>query len=134
MMTWLTRLSDDHPLTELAVSVDTPGTLVERLYQRILSREPTRVEKREATFAISEGFLDRIRHVNPSDPPGPSKPPLFVTWANHLQPEATHIQLEAALRARQGDPPTQRLEPEWRQCLEDLIWSLLNLPETIHYP
>lgn len=134
MMTWLTRLSDDHPMTELAMQARTPGELVEKLYQRILSRKPGLVEKREGVFAINEGFLDRIVSRTVSKRPRPSKPPLFVTWANHLHPEATHIQLEATLKARQGNPPTQRLEPAWRERMEDLIWSLLNLPEAIYYP
>jgi len=134
MMTWLTRLSDDHPMTELAIHARTPAELVEKLYQRILSRPPDLIEKREGVFAINEGFLDRVASQTKSKRKRPSKPPLFVTWANHLQPEATHIQLEATLKARQGNPPTQRLEPAWRERMEDLIWSLLNLPETIYYP
>lgn len=134
MMTWLTRLSDDHPLTEIAMQVKSPGELVERLYQRILSRKPDLIEKREGVSAIQEGFYDRILSPTISRPAKPSRPPLYVTWANHLQPEATHIQLEATLKAKQGDPPSQRLDPSWRERMEDLVWSLLNLPETIYYP
>jgi hypothetical protein len=36
--------------------------------------------------------------------------------------------------AEAGDPPTLRLDAEWRQRCEDLIWTLINAPEMLFRP
>ena len=36
--------------------------------------------------------------------------------------------------ALKGDPPTARLELDWRERLEDMVWSLINSPEFIFLP
>ena len=57
-----------------------------------------------------------------------------VSWANHLSPEATTIKMELERQAREGDPPTKRLRPEWREKMEDMIWVLVNSPEFAFIP
>lgn len=136
--TWLTRLSDDHDLTEVALRSEDVGELATELYLRFLSRPPTVAERKASEAMIGPGFAERRvrQETRGADVDGErsKQPPLFVTWANHLMPEATTIQLAEAEAARRGDPPTTRLTTEWRERFEDLIWSLINLPETIHYP
>ena len=135
MASWLSQLSDDHGLTEVAIHAQSPGRLVETLYLRLLSRYPSSEERRIALKLLKPGFNTRI--VPPSEityPDPPSASRLFVTWANHLDPEADGVALAAAEAAKAGDPPTPRLRADWRKRMEDLIWSLINLPETIYYP
>jgi len=33
-----------------------------------------------------------------------------------------------------GDPPTPRLQADWRERLEDMIWTLVNSPEIVFVP
>ena len=37
-------------------------------------------------------------------------------------------------RARKGDPPTPRLESDWRERMEDVVWALANNPEFVFIP
>ena len=57
-----------------------------------------------------------------------------VSWSNHLSAEATRIKLELERAARAGDPPTSRLQSDWRERMEDGLWALLNSPEFIFIP
>ena len=57
-----------------------------------------------------------------------------VSWSNHLKPEATQIIKEMEREAREGAPPTARLDAEWRQRMEDLVWALINSPEFVMMP
>ncbi len=134
MTTWLTRLSEDHPMTHLALEKASPSSLVKHLYLQILNRYPSESELDHAVELIGPGFEERVISEQPAREVRPEKPPLFVTWSNHLQPEATTIQLEETKKAKAGEPPTIRLNPDWRKRMEDLIWALINMPETIHYP
>jgi hypothetical protein len=36
--------------------------------------------------------------------------------------------------AREGDPPTTRLEADWRERMEDMVWALVNSPEFVFIP
>jgi hypothetical protein len=36
--------------------------------------------------------------------------------------------------ARKGDPATDKLDPNWRQRLEDILWAILNAPEWAFSP
>ena len=135
MTTWLTRLSDDHGFTQLALRSLTLDELVSELYLSILSRQPTPTEASHTIAVLKPGYESRVvPKAKPHQPSRPEAPPQFVTWANHLHPEATGIQLEEARKARIGAPVTPRLQPKWRARMEDVIWVLINLPEAIHYP
>ena len=57
-----------------------------------------------------------------------------VSWSNHLSAEATLIRLEEERRLRMGDEPTSRLNPEFRERFEDVLWALLNSPEFVLVP
>ena len=57
-----------------------------------------------------------------------------VSWSNHLSPEATKIKMELEKLAREGDPPTRRLEKDWRERMEDAVWALFNSPEFVFVP
>ncbi|MBX3397379.1 MAG: DUF1553 domain-containing protein [Gemmataceae bacterium] len=131
--TWLTRLSDDHGLTELALKAESPEWFVESLYLRVLTRPPTDAEKKEYAAYLAEGFADRKRM--PSAKPRQNRTPEpYVSWSNHLHPEATVIRQQQEARARAGDPPTERLTKEWRTRCEDVIWAVLNSPEFVFTP
>jgi hypothetical protein len=49
-----------------------------------------------------------------------------------MKSEANRLRLEEEAAARRGDPPTARLDPEWRRRFEDVLWALLNAPEWVH--
>ena len=55
-------------------------------------------------------------------------------WSNHLHAESSDIMLQLESRARQADPPTERLEADWRQRMEDVLWALTNNVELVFVP
>jgi hypothetical protein len=57
-----------------------------------------------------------------------------VSWSNHLSAEATRIKQEMERAVRAGDLPTKRLVADWRQRMEDVVWSLTNSPEFAFLP
>ena len=130
MMLWLTRLSDDHGLTQLAL-VDQPlDRLIDRLYRRLFTREPTQDERTRVTAALAAGYASRVTPTQAA-PFQKAVRPYYVSWANHMTAEANRLRLEEEALAREGEPPTQRLSADWRQRLEDVVWALLNEPEWI---
>jgi hypothetical protein len=130
---WLTRLSDDHAVTALSLEARTVEQLVDTLYLRVLTRKPTAEEREAMATHIRDGFETR-RVANPVSPPTVRKPPRYVTWSNHLIPEATTIKNELEIAARAGDPPTPKLQEGWRRKMEDAVWVLLNAPEFVFTP
>ncbi len=131
MMTWLTRLSDDHGLTALALDAVSPEALVDRVFLRFFTRAPTPAEKQLYIETLRPGFAGRVlaREVAPP-PPAPRRK--FVAWSNHMKSEANSLRLEEEAAARKGDAPTARLDPAWRRRFEDVLWALLNAPEWTH--
>ena len=81
---------------------------------------------------LGPGFRDRLKDVK--SPTKRAKNHHAVSWSNHLSPEATKIKLEMERAARAGDPPTQRLDEDWRQRMEDMVWALINSPEFVMIP
>ncbi|MBL9198936.1 MAG: DUF1553 domain-containing protein [Opitutaceae bacterium] len=128
MMTWLTRLSDDHGLGLLAMEEQPVERLVERIFLRLFTRPPTPEEKSTYVAALKPGYAGRV--VARAEPvPAPAERRKYVAWSNHMKSEANTLRLEQEAAARRGDPPTTRLAPEWRTRFEDVIWALLNAPE-----
>ena len=129
---WLTRLSDDSRLTALCLQNRPIELLVEDLFLGILTRKPTDEERRAVISVLKPGYATRVNAVAAAVPA--RKPQPYVAWSNHLDPEATDIRIREAAEARQGPPPTRRLTPAWRERMEDVLWTLLNLPERVYVP
>ncbi len=139
MATWLTVLSDDHGFTELACQTPSLARLVDVLFLKTLTRFPTPEERDRYTALLAPGFEQRLRTPETPTPPAPDawqkrRPSYYVSWSNHLHADATRIRLEQEADARKGDPPSPRLAPEWRERLEDALWTLLNSPSFVFTP
>ena len=133
MMTWLTRLSDDHELTRFALEKQPIEAFVDRLFLRLLTRHPTREEQTFYADALRDGYAQRIVAPRAADIVAPVHAHRkYVAWSNHMKSEANTLRLEEEAAARRGDPPTTRLDPAWRRRFEDVLWALLNAPEWTH--
>lgn len=134
MASWITRISADSGLADLAVSARSPAELVDSVFLRFLSREPTSDERKKLSAALASGFAERL--IAPADVKQPVPPPRIspVTWSTHLVEEANTIKIEMERRARAGDPADPRLEPKWRETYEDFIWGIINTPEFVWIP
>lgn len=132
MMLWLTRLSDDHGLTSFAVEEQPLENFVDRLFLRLLTRRPTATEKTFYTEALRPGFTRRVLSRAPAKINAPHAPQKYVAWSNHMKSEANTLRLAEEAAARRGNPPTARLDPEWRSRFEDVLWAMLNAPEWTH--
>jgi hypothetical protein len=126
------QFSDSSGFTELATSDLSLDAFLEVIFLRILARPPAPAEREAARALLAEGFATRLV----PDAPAAVAPerPVGVTWSNHLSDEANQAKLRLAEIAALGDPPTRRLEPDWRERAEDLVWSLYNLPEFVFVP
>lgn len=137
MSVWLTRLSDDHGLTQLALEDRSAAEFLDALFLRLLTRAPTEAERARYLDYLRAGFESRIipaTEIASSTPSAARRPAKYVSWSNHLDPEATLVRQEQELVARQGDPPTARLTPAWRERMENVLWALLNSPEWVYSP
>jgi hypothetical protein len=123
------RLSDDHVLTQLALKEKlSVRQLAEELHLRLFTRRPTITEAQIVTDLLSPGFETRRRPNEPITKPARDRRGT-ISWSNHLEEEASTIKQELEQVVRRGDPPTKRLDLDWRERLEDLIWSMMNSPE-----
>jgi hypothetical protein len=118
MGTWLTRLSDDHGITRLA---------------QILTRKPTEQERLTYAEYLRRGFATRLQSP-PAKPVVPRQPKPYVSWSNHLHRDANSLKLLDDEAARRGDPPTDRLDSDWRLRLEDVLWAVVNSSEFVFTP
>jgi hypothetical protein len=130
---WLTVLSDDHGLVPLVLTEQPLEQLVERVFLRLLTRQPSRSERVAALDLLGPGYVDRVNPAAAGQPVASAKrirlP--YVTWSNHLDGPASVLAQEAEERARRGDPPTARLQADWRERFEDLLWAMVNAPEWV---
>lgn len=130
----ITRLSSDSGLTRLSLDDLSVEELVEQLYLTILSRPPDSEEQARLVELLSEGFEARRVDAVDEDSGLQRRLRSAVSWSNHLSAEATDIKLELERLARAGDPPTRRLDPDWRERMEDAAWALVTSPEFIFLP
>ena len=77
---WLTRLSDDHGITKLALQNQSLDQFLDALFLKLLTRHPTAEEKTRYTQYLSPGY--DMRAPNPQSqsgnrrsPPAPSAVP-----------------------------------------------------------
>jgi hypothetical protein len=125
------RVSNQSFLAEIALDSKSATELIENIFLRFLGRLPNQREQISALDLISAGFENRIiPKADSHKPEGPEKLPL-ITWFNHLSPEATTIQIEVEKQVRHGPPVDPRINPDWRERYEDLIWSLINHREFV---
>ena len=128
----ITRLSDDSAFTALALREQPVGGLVRDLFLRVLSREPGAGEREEFTRLLEPGYSGRATGAAPAPPPARSTK--AVSWANHLNPDATRAVLEIEKQVQAGDLPTPRLRGDWRERMEDAVWALMLSPEFVYAP
>ena len=130
-----TRLSDDSEFTKLALKDQPASTLVNSVYLRAMTRQPSSEERAMFVELLSDGYDKRI-NKGEINKPLPPLPPLRtgVGWSNHLHPDANTLQIETHEEVNQGDPPTKRLTSEWRERFEDMLWALMNSPEFVFAP
>ena len=132
MGTWVTRLSDDHGVTAVALEAKSPEALTDALFLRLLSRRPTAAEKAKYSAYLGEGFAGRLTQSSSKSAAYPRKPAYYVSWSNHLNDLATTVRMQEEAAARKGDPATDRLTTEWRRRAEDVVWALVNSPEFLY--
>ena len=129
-----TRLSEDCGLTDLCVKNQLLPALIDQVFLRLLSRPPTTSERELLVQSLELGYADRVVAGAVTKRKREYDPTLLLSWTNHLNPKATDLKMAAEERARQGDEPTPRLQPHWRERMEDVLWALVNSPEFVFVP
>ena len=125
------RVSDQSFLAELALNTKSATDLIENIFLRFLGRLPNQREQISTSDLIKPGFEKRFSITNDSFKPKQTEKLPLITWFNHLSPEATTVQMKVEKQVRQGPPVDPRLNPDWRERYEDLIWSLINHREFV---
>ena len=131
---WLTRLSDDHGITQFALKEQSLDQFIDQLFLKLLTRHPSDEERKLYAQHLSTGYDSRITHHESPAAPTTRVREKYVSWSNHVNDEANLVRIEQEKAARSGDPPTEKLEPGWRTRLEDVLWAMLNSPEWAFSP
>ena len=129
----IATLSDDGDLTKLCLMDQSLDELIDSVSLAILSRPPRDDEREMFTNLLEAGYQTRIQKDVPLNFPKPV-PVTGVSWANHFDAESVRVKQRLAIEAAKGDPPTQRLESDWRERMEDMIWCLVQSPEFLFLP
>ena len=128
----LARLSDEHSFTALAMEEQPLPQLVERIFLRAMSRLPSAEEAAKFTALLEPAFATRRTGAAPAlAKPGITK---AVSWANHLNADATTTVLAIEREVKAGPVPSAQLTSDWRDRLEDALWALLLSPEFTYIP
>ncbi len=128
------QFSEGSGFTAAALEDRSVESFIDEIFLRILSRRPGARERDAALALVAPGYdsrrvpEDRVVAVE-TEPR-----PIGVSWSNHLSDEANRTKLVLAGIAARGDPPTGRLDPDWRERAEDLVWTLFNTPEFVFTP
>lgn len=127
-------LSDDHALTAVALEDISLEEFADEMALRVWGRHPDEAERETLAEMLRPGFETRRRLNEPVTPSPLATLRSPVSWSNHLIPEATTTMLAIEKIVMAGDPPTKRLDPEWRAQAEDLLWAMANSPEYVFVP
>jgi hypothetical protein len=130
----ITRLSDNSSLTELALQKRPIEKLVDRVFLQLLTRRPSDDERELFVDLLHESYDQRVINVDPKSVVRRFKRPTGVSWSNHLSEEANLIKIAMERLVTQGDPPSVRLNTDWRERMEDMVWALMNSPEFVFVP
>ncbi|MFM8707382.1 MAG: hypothetical protein ACKOHK_04695, partial [Planctomycetia bacterium] len=128
------QFSESSGFTTAALAERPVGAFIDEVFLRILSRRPTAAERAAAVAILAAGYDTRLVAADRTVAAAPEPRPIGVSWSNHLTDEADRAKRELARVAAAGDPPTGRLDPDWRERAEDLVWALFNTPEFIFTP
>ncbi|MEQ1750585.1 MAG: DUF1553 domain-containing protein, partial [Prosthecobacter sp.] len=86
---WLTRLSDDHGVTQLALKKQPVDQFIDQLFLKLLTRHPSAEERELYTKHLSEGYESRISTAQNAEIKSTRTRTPYVSWSNHLDAEAT---------------------------------------------
>jgi hypothetical protein len=125
--------SDDSEFTKLALADQSIEHLIEEITLTILSRKPITEEQTLFVDLLSPGYDSRVVVGAVAKEPA-RLPRTMVSWSNHLSSQANEIKVELQEAVERGDLPTERLDSDWRERFEDMLWALLNSPEFLFLP
>jgi uncharacterized protein DUF1553 len=129
----IASLSDDSAITQMTLRDGTVEELVHAVFEQVLSRLPSEQERDLFVELLSDGF-DSRRVKASQQKTVAQKYRHAVAWSNHHSPEASRIKIELERAMRNGDPPTAKLDSNWRERMEDMVWALVNSPEFVFVP
>ena len=130
----IARLTDDCAVAGLCVQDQPLPALVEGLFIRVLSRHPTAAERAKFVSYLEAGFKQRVVACGPKKLRKDFDGSQLLSWTNHLNSKASEIKYLVEEKARQGDEPTPRLNKDWRERAEDVLWAMVNSPEFVFVP